>query len=292
MQENKDFQKDTEKLELNLDKLEKQPFNTNDTGFDALMPKNFSSKKKKASPFPKNNLMNSDLLQKIAQKTVRFIKKNEFIKIDFVLVLKFSVVFLIIEYLIYLGLQLCFALIPNLADTVLNAPIAVPIVVASIYALSAILILIFQLKKNKIFIIILKCLEFITFGLSLGKPLIHSIPLLLATGLHLPVHRPPGQLTPPPDLGNSNKIATFRRINLILMIVVLFLIITSSMVLFLVSLKWYYSMSITIFLIFQILVLNYESKIIMDRRIVEERPGMLHQTLMRTFSRVGKGGNE
>jgi hypothetical protein len=44
-------------------------------------------------------------------------------------------------------------------------------------------------------------------------------------------------------------------------------------------------MGIMIFLIFQILVLNYESKIIMDRKIVEERPGMLHQTLMRTFSK-------
>ena len=70
------------------------------------------------------------------------------------------------------------------------------------------------------------------------------------------------------------------------MIIVLFLIITSAVVLFLFDMNWFYCLGIMMFLIGQILVLNYESKIIIDRGIVEQRPDLLHKTLTRTFSTI------
>ena len=82
------------------------------------------------------------------------------------------------------------------------------------------------------------------------------------------------------------KIFTIRKINLILMIIVLFLIISSSIVLFVFSMEWYYCLAIMMFLIFQILVLNYESKIIIDRGLIEKNPSLLHQALLRTFSKL------
>lgn len=70
-----------------------------------------------------------------------------------------------------------------------------------------------------------------------------------------------------------------------MMIIILFMIITVAVVLFLFSLEWYYCLAIMIFLIFQILVLNYESKIIIERKNTEQRPDKLYDTLGRTFSK-------
>lgn len=70
------------------------------------------------------------------------------------------------------------------------------------------------------------------------------------------------------------------------MIIVLFLIITSAIILFVLDMAWYYCLGIMVFLIFQLLVLNYEIKIIIDRGLIEQRPNLLDQTLLRTFSRA------
>ena len=69
------------------------------------------------------------------------------------------------------------------------------------------------------------------------------------------------------------------------MIIVLFIIISSSVILFLLSMAWYYCLVIMMFLILQILVLNYESKIIIDRGHIEQKYSLIHQTIKRTFSK-------
>lgn len=70
------------------------------------------------------------------------------------------------------------------------------------------------------------------------------------------------------------------------MIIVLFLIISCAIILFVLSLEWYYCLVIMIFQIFEILVLNYETKIIIDRGLINQKPNMLTETLKRTFSRI------
>lgn len=68
------------------------------------------------------------------------------------------------------------------------------------------------------------------------------------------------------------------------MIIVLFLIITCGILLFVLALEWYYCIAIILFMMFEIMVLNYESKIVIDRGLINQKPDLLSETLKRTFS--------
>lgn len=145
----------------------------------------FQTKEMDPNPLLKNTPFSKDIFQKLAQKTVFFIKKNKFIKIDFIRVLKVSLACLLVEYLIYFGLQLCFGLIPVFYNNVVKTPIAIPIVFAVLFLITAILILAFQLSSKKCLVNILKCFEFICFGFSLSTvSLTTRLPCRVETRLH------------------------------------------------------------------------------------------------------------
>ena len=68
------------------------------------------------------------------------------------------------------------------------------------------------------------------------------------------------------------------------MILVLTLIILNSIILYLINIKWYYSIVIMLFLMGQIMSLNYETKTIIDRGLLEHNPSNFNKILPRTLS--------
>jgi hypothetical protein len=112
---------------------------------------------------------NQDLLKSIAKKTVVFIKKNEFIRVDFVKVLKYSLLIMLIEFILYLTLQLCFSLISSIDSKVEQSSIAIPIAAAVVFIICAIFMIALQMNKNQTCMMILKIFEFISYGICLRK---------------------------------------------------------------------------------------------------------------------------
>ena len=113
--------------------------------------------------------LSNDLMNKIASKTVKYIKKNEYIRVNFTGVLKFSLFLLFIEYWIYFILQMCFSQIPNITLKIQQSSIYIPIVMAILNVIFAASIILLQLKKNQTLVTILKIFEFLTFGICLSK---------------------------------------------------------------------------------------------------------------------------
>lgn len=150
---NFDMLADTERQQLQLTKMD-----------TPTKSDHFPLKKDEKKPFDK------DLLKKIAKNTVFFLKKNEFIKINFVKVVKYSLLIFLFEYLFYLILQICAGVIPAFDSAIEGTSFVIPIVSASLYVISAILIIIFQLIKNKIVILLLKIIECLCFATTLRGP--------------------------------------------------------------------------------------------------------------------------
>ena len=84
----------------------------------------------------------------------------------------------------------------------------------------------------------------------------------------------------------NEKIFTIRKINLILMILSMTMIISTGLVLFVLAMKWYFSMFMMIYLMIKIMVLNYECKMNMDQGLIDVQPSKIHKTLLRTFSKL------
>lgn len=63
------------------------------------------------------------------------------------------------------------------------------------------------------------------------------------------------------------------------------LIILDAILMYGLGIRWYFSFPMMVYLMGSIMVLNYESKIIIDRHIKEIRPSQLNKTLGRTFSK-------
>ena len=69
------------------------------------------------------------------------------------------------------------------------------------------------------------------------------------------------------------------------MILVLTMIILNSIFLYLFNIKWYFSICIMLILMGQIMSLNYETKSIIDRGLLEHNPSRLGKILPRTLSK-------
>lgn len=74
------------------------------------------------------------------------------------------------------------------------------------------------------------------------------------------------------------------KISLVLMILVMTLMILNSIVLYLLDVPWYFSTGVMIFLVGQNMLLNYETKSIIDRGLLEHNPAHLSKILPRTLS--------
>lgn len=85
-------------------------------------------------------------------------------------------------------------------------------------------------------------------------------------------------------MGKFNKLRCTRKITLVLMIVVMVFIILGAMAVYLIDLPWYFCALVTIFLMGQIMTLNYEIKTILDQGLVAHNPSKLSQILPRTLS--------
>lgn len=72
------------------------------------------------------------------------------------------------------------------------------------------------------------------------------------------------------------------------MILVMTLIILNSIILYLLDVRWYFSIVIMVFLMGQNMSLNYEIKSIIDRGLLEHNPAQLSKILPKTLSSSDK----
>ena len=117
--------------------------------------------KKKTNPFMKI----------IRRNTMDIIKRNDFIMINFQKLIKKALFLLLIEYTIYLILQLCFGFVKSLNKVIKDSHFAIPIVFTVFYLVSAIVMFLLQLTKYIIPIIFIKVIEFICCSVILGTPI-------------------------------------------------------------------------------------------------------------------------
>ena len=68
------------------------------------------------------------------------------------------------------------------------------------------------------------------------------------------------------------------------MLLIFTLIILNSILLYLINLEWYFSIGVMLFLMAQIMSLNYDVKIIIDKGLLEHDPNQLGRLLPRTLS--------
>lgn len=108
-------------------------------------------------------------MRKIALETVIFKKKNRYLRIDFLLILKRALLLLFLENLIYLIFQLCALLISSFGESLNRTSFAFPVVVSVFYSLFVVLIFVFQTTNHSNWLILLKTLEFVSFTIVLSK---------------------------------------------------------------------------------------------------------------------------
>lgn len=130
----------------------------------------FSIKEVKATPKDMSNFnINKNFLKNMGIQTLLFVKKNRFVKIDFLSVIKYSIILLLIEFFIYCILQLIFSQVASLRKFIKNSSIAFPIGFSILFIIAVVLILIIQLKKKMALLLIFKIFEFLSFSIILSK---------------------------------------------------------------------------------------------------------------------------
>lgn len=108
-------------------------------------------------------------MRKIALETVIFKKKNRYLRIDFLLILKRALWLLFLENVVYLVLQLCACFVRSFRDAVAGASVAFPVVAAVLYLVCVALILAFQTSDHSSLLGGLKVGEFVLFSLVLSS---------------------------------------------------------------------------------------------------------------------------
>lgn len=108
-------------------------------------------------------------MRKIALETVIFKKKNRYLRIDFLLILKRALLLLFAEYLVYLVFQLCALLIPSFSNSINQTSFAFPVVFSILYLIFVVLIFVFQTSKYSNLLIVFKMVEFSCFTIILSS---------------------------------------------------------------------------------------------------------------------------
>ena len=162
---------DIETKELNSVQMIQEPNEKDDIAKKEteLSIKSLKSTPKLKLDFKEKFVMNKQMLKKIALDTMSFVRKNKYVTINFISILKYSLLMLFIEYSLYLTLQLCAYFILPLYNALQNTNIVVLIVFMVCYLATAVTIIIIQLKSNMILILILKICEFFFFAVSISN---------------------------------------------------------------------------------------------------------------------------
>lgn len=108
-------------------------------------------------------------MRRIAVETLNFVRKNRYLAIDFVRVLKRALFVLFLENCIYLIFQVTSSLVPKFKAGVLATSMVIPIAGAVIYMFVIAIIMIIQMKKNTSLLKILKFIEFVLFAALLSR---------------------------------------------------------------------------------------------------------------------------
>lgn len=113
--------------------------------------------------------INKDFLKNMGIQTLLFVKKNRFVKIDFLSVIKYSLMLLLLEFMIYIILQVVFSQVSSLSKLIKNSSIFFPIFFSILFVISVLLMMIIQLKKKMVLLGVFKFFEFLSFSVILSK---------------------------------------------------------------------------------------------------------------------------
>lgn len=114
-------------------------------------------------------MINKNLMRRIAQETLNFVKKNRYMSIDFVRVLRRALFVLFIENLFNLILQITAAFVSDFNKTIKNTTMIIPIAATIFFVIVVFMIMIIQVKRNLSLLLILKFIEFILFLTILSR---------------------------------------------------------------------------------------------------------------------------